>query len=164
MFGYRSQAHAEDDTTTANSSASHSEGSETLASNFSAHAEGLQSKASGIASHVEGTNNGAASDNSHAGGIGCSTIGYASFTHCVTLFNQLDDVILFGVNGIAQPGVAGLTSSPNNGGVYSIQLAGGSTPPTSLSDGISAIIRTAIYGTHWRNNHQLFHFHQCRLR
>ena len=169
-------SHAEGLQCTASGNFSHAEGSGSIAFGAASHAEGFQCTATGNYSHAEGYSCTASGNFSHAGGDSCTASGDNSFSHgnlCVSSggnsysqglechannsnshasgrFTRANEIGVF-IHGIYGSGATGTnggqTGIGGNGGQYSIQLAGGDSPPTNPGDGISVIIRTALFGT-----------------
>ena len=112
---------------------SHAEGYGCTALNGS-HAEGLYCYANN-GSHAEGlycyANNG-----SHAQGSGCSAISDSSFASGLNLIAGNEGCSIFGQNGYGY----GTYS-------YSLQLAGGESPPVNENDGVSVLMYANIGGT-----------------
>src|SRR5207253_553809 len=154
-------AHAEGCYSRAIADATHCEGTGCVASSTGAHAEGGKCIASGPYSHAEGFNNLSSGEAAHSEGETCTASGFAShaqgndnivsgpYGHVEGNHNIVDieGVHLMGIYGWSATGSTGTTGLPGNGGLYSWQLAGGITGPVARGDGISAIIRTAMFGT-----------------
>jgi trimeric autotransporter adhesin len=146
-FASFTAAHAEGRGCTASAVNSHAEGFLTLTSGSNAHAEGTLTVASGPNSHAEGNTCVALGQNSHSQGFGCTASAFVSHAEGNSTISDIEGVHIMGTFGRAATGIVGVTGTGENGGIYSWQLAGGSAPPVNSGDGISAIIRTATFGT-----------------
>jgi len=156
-------AHAEGTANIVSGDSAHVEGSENNSLGTAAHAEGLRTVAADIASHAEGILTFATQPASHTEGI--LTFGLAPITHSEGLLTFATEPAshtegIFTATAAPISHAEGLFTQTNDIGVhimgafgssradpFSWQLAGGTTPSSTPGDGISAIIRTTIFGT-----------------
>ena len=140
-------AHAEGYSTSANGFVSHSEGFYTEATGHYSHAEGSGTIAYGTATHSEGIATTASGLGAHAEGYNTSAAGTYAHAAGNSTIADLEGTSLLGIWGWAATGTNGVYGVSGNGGIYSWQLAGGSSAPSSPGQGIAVIARTALFGT-----------------
>uniref|UniRef100_A0A6C0CB17 Peptidase G2 IMC autoproteolytic cleavage domain-containing protein n=1 Tax=viral metagenome TaxID=1070528 RepID=A0A6C0CB17_9ZZZZ len=143
--------------------ASFAEGISTVATDDAAHAEGINTESSGAGSHAEGIFTFATDDASHSEGIFTFSIDPATHTEGIFTFALEPATHTEGIFTAADAPIShaeGLFTQTNDVGThimgsfgssrldpFSWQLAGGTTPTGTPGEGISAIIRTTLFGT-----------------
>lgn len=169
-------SHVEGFQNTVSGNYSHAQGYKNIVSGNYSHAQNYQNTVSGNYSHAEGVLNTASASYSHVGGSNCSALANGAFCHgweaiadglnsfslgmnthsaaqasyATGRFTKANNqgVWIHGYYGSSATGTNdGTTGIAGNGGEFSFQLAGGSSAATNPGDGISVILRTALFGT-----------------
>ena len=130
-----SAAHAEGIETVSAGTGSHAEGITTFATGNGSHASGIIAIASEPGAHAEGIIAFATGTSSHAEGI--LTFANQTASHAEGIFTQANEA------GVHIMGTFGSSTTDP----FSWQLAGGTSLSGIPGDGLSAIVRTTVFGT-----------------